>query len=440
MKTRGRAELAHPLHHRTLPNGLRVVISELPHLHSATLCFAVRAGSRYERAEDQGLSHFLEHMLFRGTEAHPSAHAMNLAIERLGGSLEAATHVDLTSYTLTLPPTHVLDGIARLGEILSGPLFAGIETERRVLHEELLEDLDEDGQEVDADNLSRRALFGEHPLGYAIAGTLDTVHRFGPADLRRHFDTYYGAKNGVLSVAGPVEPGPVLDAAQAALGALPPGQRATPAPAPPPRTARTPRTPRMSIVRASGNQTDLRLSFPTGGLDDGRALDRRLLCRVLDDGMSTRLRRRIIDELGLAYDVFADAELFEDCGVFDFGASVSHERAPRLVTALLELIAEVRRDGVEPDEVVRATARLRWGLEASLDDAEAIASYYASQALFGFEDTLASLGAKADAVTPERLHAIARDELDPARAHLVCVGSLGRVESRALRDALRNAR
>ena len=81
MKTRGRAELAHPLHHRTLPNGLRVVISELPHLHSATLCFAVRAGSRYERAEDQGLSHFLEHMLFRGTEAHPSAHAMNLAID-----------------------------------------------------------------------------------------------------------------------------------------------------------------------------------------------------------------------------------------------------------------------------------------------------------------------------------------------------------------------
>ena len=135
----------------------------------------VRAGSRYEDAPTNGLSHLLEHMVFRGTATHPSSYAFNRVIEDLGGSLDAATQVDSTSFELEVPPENVLAGMAPFAEIFRAPVFADLETEKRILREEILEDLDEDERDVDAENIARALLYGEHPLGYSITGSLANV-------------------------------------------------------------------------------------------------------------------------------------------------------------------------------------------------------------------------------------------------------------------------
>src|SRR5207248_5592224 len=126
-----------------LANGLRLVTVELPHLHTAALVVYAKVGSRYETPADNGLSHFLEHMLFRGTERHPSSYALNYAIEDLGGTLYAETGRDYSLYQISVNPELVGQGIALLADIFAAPAFTQIELEREIVLEEINEDLDE---------------------------------------------------------------------------------------------------------------------------------------------------------------------------------------------------------------------------------------------------------------------------------------------------------
>ena len=175
----------------TLSNGLRVVVASQPHLHRAHVGLWARVGSRFETLENNGISHFLEHMIYRGTRRVPSAHEVNLAFERLGGSLFASTQVDHGIFSLSLPPDSIDDASSLFGEVLSKPAFLDIDIERGIVLEEILEDLDDEGNEVDADNLSRTLIYPEHPLGFTITGGEKRVRAFDEAGLRAHHARHY---------------------------------------------------------------------------------------------------------------------------------------------------------------------------------------------------------------------------------------------------------
>src|ERR1043165_3199214 len=187
-----------------LSNGLRLLTIETPHLHSATLCLYVRAGSRYEKPETNGLSHFLEHMLFRGSSRYPSSFALNLAIEELGGTLYAETGRDYSLYQITLHPKQVARGLEILGDLVATPAFRDIELERKIVVEEILEDLDDRGRNVNVDDQSRKLAWGDHPLGFPITGPMKIVKHISLADVLSHFRHLSGAANMVLTVAGPL--------------------------------------------------------------------------------------------------------------------------------------------------------------------------------------------------------------------------------------------
>src|SRR5580698_10084902 len=195
--------MSHPS--RTLTNGLRVAVNPLPQLHRAHVALWARVGSRFEAKDDNGISHFLEHMIYRGTRRVPSAHAVNLAFERLGGSLFASTQVDHGIFSLTLPPDSLDDACSLFGEVLSQPAFRDIDIERGIVLEEILEDLDDEGHQVDADNLSRALIYGGHPLGFTITGGEKHVQSFDVAMLRRHHSLHYTADNAVLAFSGNIE-------------------------------------------------------------------------------------------------------------------------------------------------------------------------------------------------------------------------------------------
>src|SRR5215471_4464181 len=213
-----------------LANGLRVVTVETPYLHTANVCLYVRAGSRYERPETNGLSHFVEHMLFRGSSRFPDSFALNLAIEELGGTLYAETGRDYSLYQIPLHPRHVVRGLEILGDLFSAPAFRDIDLERQIIVEEILEDLDDRGRNVNLDDLSRVVAWDKHPLGYTITGPLKNVRRFSVDEVRSHFQHFYGATNMVLCVAGPFRHQRVTALAHQAFGGVPRGRPTRPEP------------------------------------------------------------------------------------------------------------------------------------------------------------------------------------------------------------------
>src|ERR1700753_2484476 len=213
-----------------MSNGLRVVTVETPYLHTATVCLYVRAGARYETRESNGLSHFVEHMLFRGSSQFPDSLALNRAIEELGGTLYAETGRDYSLYQIPLQAADIERGLEILGDLFSTPAFRDINLERQIILEEILEDLDDRGRNVNVDDLSRAVAWGAHPLGYTITGPLKNVRRFRDADVRRHFNRFYGAANMVLCVAGPLSHARVARWARTSFSDVHAGARRKPEP------------------------------------------------------------------------------------------------------------------------------------------------------------------------------------------------------------------
>ena len=205
------------MHRTVLPNGLRVLTRGRRGLHSAMIALYVRAGSRHETAAQNGVSHFLEHLFFRGSLAWPDTVAMNAAVESAGGSLNGITARDHGCYYTPIHPDEVGTGLAILGDLIRRPLLKEMDVEREVILEEILDEVDADGRDIDPDNL-RSDRLRDHPLGYKIAGTPEIVRRLSRREVRAHHQRFYAGSNLVLAVAGPVRASEVEELAEAHSG------------------------------------------------------------------------------------------------------------------------------------------------------------------------------------------------------------------------------
>lgn len=419
-----------PVATTVLANGLRVTTVELPHLHTAVVAAFIKVGSRFERPDDSGLSHFVEHMLFRGTERYPTSLALNTAIERLGSTLHAETGRDYTLLTMGFLPEQVPAGIELLGELLGSPRFGDIELERALVLEEMSEDYDEDDVEINVDDIARGLAFGDHPLGQRIIGPRANVEAFSPADVRRHFETFYGAANTILCVAGPVEHGPIVEAARRLEG-LPRGAVAMPRPAPPP-----PGPARWRHVQDSGAQTSLAILFRGVPELDPRYPAFVALLRALDDGMSTRLHYQLADQKGLAYSIGAGIEPLADTALFEITSATANAKLPRLVGEILELVGGLRADRITDDEMAKIRTRYRYETVASIDDPAAMAGWFGGTALYYPPPALSERLAAIDRVTPDDLVDTARQVIVPDGLVLAAVGALSKARVGELREVI----
>jgi predicted Zn-dependent peptidase len=406
---------------RTLSNGLRVVVVPQPHLAGACLSLFVKVGPRYEQPETSGISHFLEHMLFRGTRRFDTTYALSFASESLGGMIEAATYADFTHFQLAVPAEHGAEALGLLADLLAAPRFQELALEKQIVREEILADLDADGREVDAENLSRMLIFGAHPLGFKITGDAASVERFSLADLRAHMERHYGASNMAVVATGKVEPDAVFAEAERLFAGFPVG-KVTLVEAPPPAR----HAEHLRFVDNEASQTEVRLCFRALGAEDPDFMALRMLSRVLDDGMSTRLHRRMTDESGLAYDVFGALDPYEEVGVLEIGASVAHEKVPEVISAGLGLMSELCFSEVEPAELEKARTRYRWSLRRIVDSAEDMAMYVGTQTLFGRSVDLAQLLAEVERVSRADLMRVARRVVRPEGTHVLAVGKVKR--------------
>lgn len=413
---------------RVLSNGLRVLLIPRPRLHQAAVSLFLRTGSRYESQADNGLSHFLEHMLFRGSGKLGTAHEVALAFERLGESLYAATATDHGLMSVALPPETLAPAIRLLGDVVRKPVFSAIEVERRIVHEEILEDLDDDGRDIDADNITRGLMFGEHPLGRPITGPPEHLEAFDVPRLRTHLKRHYTANNAVVAVSGAFDEAAILSALEDAFGSLPRGRRFVPEAAPPSAAPGT--SPRVAFVQSDGSQTDLRIAFRGPGDHDRHEPATEMLLRVLDDGMSTRLYERICDRLGLCYTVSAAFEAYEDAGVFDLAAETQHVRAAEVTTQMLSVCADLAATGPTEEELDKARARAAWGMRTLLDSPGDLADFYGLATLADVARTPVDRAEELLSVTAAQVREAAEALFRPEHLVGVAVGLLPRKEER----------
>ncbi len=401
----------------TLPNGLRVLVVPQRHLQGATVSVFIKAGPRYEQHATNGISHFLEHMLFRGTRSYATPYDLSFAAESLGGMIEAATYADFTQYQLSVPREHAEAALALLGDLLAAPRFTDLELEKQIVREEILADLDEEGREVDAENLSRMLVYGDHPLGFKITGDADNVDTFSTEHLRAHLDRHYGAANMALVATGAVEAEAIFRAAREAFGSLPRGRITLLEEPPPLRHAE-----RFRYVDNDASQSDVRVLFRTFGAADPEYPALKLLMRVLDDGMSTRLHRRLTDDTGLAYEAYASLDPYEETGLVELGASVEHDKVAAVVEAALGLMAELRDGGVTQAELDKAKRRYLWSLRSIVDSPEDMAMYVGTQSVFGWPVRLEHLVREVESVTLTDLALVARRVVRREALYVLCVG------------------
>jgi predicted Zn-dependent peptidase len=412
---------------RTLPNGLAVLVLELPHLHSVSLALMVRSGPRYESATEQGVSHLVEHLVFRGTVPHPDGRSLNFAVEAIGAEINGLTQRDATTIHMTVPPRSAVEGLQLLGEVCTRPVLSGIEVERHVVLEELLDTLDADGRELDPDNLSRRVLWSGHPLSMPIAGTRESVEALTEAKCRAHFEKTFVARNSVLCVAGTVDREAIFAAASRAFGGMPIGAPLD-EPAPPVPPIRAP----ISVRTTHDSQVTVLLSHPGPHENHPDFAKLLLLRRILDDGLGSRLRQAVCEERGLAYSISATIDAYADAAAIDVELACAPRKLSAAVEATLSALRALAEGPISEGELARAKIRHRAELEFALDDPGEMCGWYGAMELVranvGYEERLEEVMA----VTAADLHALAKRIFEAQLAVATLVGPVEEGDARRL--------
>lgn len=358
---------SHPAPHTTveqLANGLRVAITPVPHSQSATLAAYVGVGSRDEVRATLGLSHYLEHMLFKGTERRPEATAISAAIEGAGGTLNAYTTRELTAYWNHVPFDRLTLAMDVLADSVQHSLLEEreIERERTVICSEIRRTHDQPAQR--AAQLISAATYGEQPLAWDVAGNLDSVGAIERGHLVKHINTWYGLKNIVLSVSGNVDPDKILMLAERHWSAEPGSER----PARPSASEALADDP-VRIEPCPIEQCNLALALRSAPRLDPDRYAIALLDEVLGRGMSSRLFREVRERRGLAYSVGSHAAAFDDTGHLGISAGVNTEHVIEAVEVILHELERLVREPVSEEELSRAREHAVGSFRLSLDAA-----------------------------------------------------------------------
>jgi predicted Zn-dependent peptidase len=417
---------------KTLDNGLRLVTVPMPHLHVAELVCYLAVGGRCENTDVSGISHFLEHMVFRGTSDYANSTELERAFERLGGAVNASTDVETTCFHTRLHPQHVDAGVALFASMLRRPSFNDIDTERRIILEEAREDFNEEGEQINQDNLMVRLLWPEHPLGDSLIGTPESLARIDIACLQDYYRRWYVPKNLVICASGCIDEDQVKVAVEREfgdwIGSAP--QEILPAPDFSFSQKRT------CWIEDSDSQISLQLAFALPGRADKRMLGVRMLRRILSWGGGSRLPLRLREELGLTYAVEANSSLLGDSGYLAIDLAVARENLVEAVAELLKVLVDLREQTIPSEELNAAVQSYLYDLEFSQDQPEAQAIRYGWGLQANFLRTIEQDRNEVEQLTAVQLQQIAAQFLTRERAYLVVVGPWQEDDRRAVENLL----
>jgi len=401
----------------TFPNGLRVLTSSMPHTHSISVCIYIGAGSRYERDEEAGVSHFLEHLLFKGTEKRPTAKEIAEVIDGVGGMMNGGTDREYTVYYIKVARPHLHLALDVLFDLIRRPLLnpQEMEKERQVVLEELAMVVDSPSQL--ADLLLDSILWPDQPLGRDVAGTPESVARISREMALDYLHRQYIPNNIVVALAGNVEHQEAVDAIWQALGDWPAGAPSTWLP------ALNGDGPRCAVRYKTSEQAHVCLALRGLPLNHPDRYTLSFLSIILGEGMSSRLFLELREKRGLVYDIHSYVSHFLDTGAFSVYTGVDPKNAVQALQVVLTELARLRDEGPSSDELTKARELSKGRLLLRMEDTRNVSGWIGGQELLlGSVRSVEQVVAEMEAVTLEDLQRLARHLIVPEQLHLAVVG------------------
>jgi predicted Zn-dependent peptidase len=401
-----------------LSNGLVIVTEKMPHVRSVSVGIWLGTGSRGESRERNGIAHFIEHMVFKGTQKR-SAEQIAQSVDSVGGMLDAFTAKEMTCFNAKVLDEHLPVAFDVLSDLVLHPRFddADIAKEKQVVLEEIK--MDEDNPEYLIHELFTQKFWHGHPLGLPILGTPETVPQFSSGAVRECFDSWYAPNNTVITAAGNLEHARLVDLVAREFGGVERGAA---------ETARTPPKTHAGIEHRNKKeleQVHLVIGVPSYPLAHERRYAASLLNIILGGGMSSRLFQNIRERQGLAYAIGSDLSPYTDAGALSVYAGTSRESAEQLIRSVIEEFRRIQREAVSAEELRRAKDHLKGSMMLSLESTSARMSNLARQAMYfhkflSLDEMLASI----EKVTREEVLEIARDFFGPGQFALTVLGNL----------------
>ncbi len=410
--------IVHDVESTVLPNGIRIATECMPHVRSVSAGVWIGSGARRETAAENGISHFIEHMLFKGTTSR-SAEDIARVVDSWGGHLDAYTAKELVSYNCKVLNDHLPLAFEVMADLVLNPLFdsADIEKEKGVILEELK--MEVDNPEYLVHETFTRNFWKNHPLGRSILGTKTTIRSFSRQVVDDYYRRTYEPRNIVITAAGRMEHQQIVDLATRYFGELKVTAATHTQPAP------KPNAPLILKNKRSLEQVHLCMGVPAYPLTHERRYGSYLLSTILGGGMSSRLFQNIREKHGLAYSVFSELQLYRDTGCLAVYAGTSLDTARRVIDMSMNEFRRLAAEVVPDEELTRAKDHLKGSLALSLESTSSRMSNLARQELFfGRFYSVDEMVESIDQVTPEEVRGIAEEFFAGRQVGLTVLGRL----------------
>ncbi len=402
----------------TLPNGVRVITEVMPHVRSVSMGVWILTGSRRETPAESGISHFIEHMVFKGT-ANRSAEDIARSVDSVGGGLDAFTSKEMVSYNTKVLDEHVPGAFDVISDLVLNPLFRpdDLEKEKGVILEEIKAEFD--NPEYLVHEIFSSNFWKGHPLGKPILGTKDTVQKFHSEMLREYWQRFYSPSNILITAAGNLDHERIVQLVDERFSGLAANDGLPP---------ETPPKPHARLVfknKRSLEQVHVYLGTPAYSLPH----DSRFVCYVLNTvlggGMSSRLFQNIREKQGLAYSVYSELNMYRDAGCLAVSAATSSESARKVVFSVLQELRQLQEEKIGPDELRRAKDHLKGSFMLGLESTSSRMGNLARQEMyfrrfFTLDEMLESI----EAVTADQVQSIAGEFFNPDQIALTMLGRL----------------
>lgn len=408
----------------TLSNGLRVLTAPMPAMESATVQVLIGAGSRNESPEHKGLAHFLEHMVFKGTEKYPTSQSISQAIDGIGGEINASTGKERTGYYIKAWERYLTLAFDILSQFVRTPrlLEKDIKKEKGVILEEIA--MYEDLPMHKAPCAFEELLFAETPLGWDIAGTAETVRAARQEDFQSFITEHYHPKNMVLSVAGKFGQKEVLKMAQEYFGGLERSNLSNKTNLTNLSNTNPSGNPEAKLINKKTEQAHLVLGVRGNPLGHPDRYKEAVIASILGGGSSSWLWSEIREKRGFAYYVRSDVDHYRDSGYLAARAGVRLDKASDVVKIILKQFGKLKtKGGVKSKELKKAKEYLKGRLALGLEDTHSVSEFFGDQELFEEKvRTVEEVMAGIDAVSLDDICKVADDFFQNSKLNLAIVG------------------
>jgi len=402
----------------TLDNGLRIITAPNDNSLAATVLVLVEAGSKYETKEINGLSHFLEHMCFKGTEKRPRSIDISSELDGIGASYNAFTSMEYTGYYAKAEPRR-FDNIL---DIVSDTYLHGIfdqkeiDKERGVIIEEI--NMYEDLPMRRVQDLFTNLLYGDQPAGWDVQGRKEVIQKLNREDFIAYKDKHYLAQSTLVVAAGKFNEDEAVEKIKAAFALIKAGDKQAKI-----KTEESQQKPEIFLKNKKSDQTHLVLGTRAFDIFDQRKYALQVLADILGGGMSSRLFQKIREEMGAAYYVRAESDLFTDHGYLSASAGIDHSKIEPVIGAILGEFRRFTKEAVGGEELQRAKDHLVGHLFLSLETSDEISGFYGGQEILTRQLVAPEdLAQKIQAVTADEIMAVAKDVFQNQKLNLAIIG------------------